>query len=121
MSENLDQNALNQINESLNDMARILPTVMQGLSQVGGIASGTTNAKDALDKYNKSLKEGTERQQADAFAKTEMQRRQANLNDAMSKGTQALDSFASALFTGTGEFAKYNSAKLLTQLVKWVQ
>ena len=110
MSENLDQNALNQINESLNDMARILPTVMQGLSQVGGIAAGTTNAKDALDKYNKSLKEGTERQKADAFAKSEMQRRQDNLNTAMSKGTQALDSFASALLNGTGEFAKYNTA-----------
>jgi len=110
MAENLDQNALNQINESLNDMARILPTVMQGLSQVGGIAAGTTTVKDGLDKYNKSLKEGTERQQADAFAKTEMQRRQANLNEAMSKSTQALDSFASALLNGTGEFAKYNNA-----------
>lgn len=110
MAENLDQNALNQINESLNDMARILPTVMQGLSQVGGIAAGTTNVKDGLDKYNKSLKEGTERQKADAFAKDEMRRKQNNLSEAMSKGTQAMDSFASALFNGTGEFAKYNSA-----------
>ena len=109
MSENLDQNALNQINESLNDMARILPTVMQGLSQVGGIAAGTTSVKTGLDNYNKSLKEGTERQKADAFAKAEMQRKQDNLTDAMGKSTQALDSFASALLNGTGEFAKYNS------------
>jgi GH24 family phage-related lysozyme (muramidase) len=110
MAENLDQNALNQINESLNDMARILPTVMQGLSQVGGIAAGTTSVKAGLDNYNKSLKEGTERQKADAFSKAEMQRKQDNLTDAMGKSTQALDAFASALFNGTGEFAKYNTA-----------
>ena len=59
MAENLDTEAVKQFNETMRDLNSVMPSVITALGQLSGVSTGAIGAKDALDKYNKSLKEGT--------------------------------------------------------------
>jgi hypothetical protein len=110
MSQNLDPDAIDKLNESFRELNHSMPSFILGINQILGVASGSVKASDALKNLSKSTKELTAMQEAQAQTDEKMDAIRANRTNAEKQATESLRKFALGLTSTTTEFSTFGKA-----------